>query len=75
MAVKGDGSGVWAENVQVTERYKPLVIKRVSHRGVVQSTLSIVNNIKTLYDDKWLLDLSWWSPCKVHKCQITMLNT
>lgn len=29
----------------------------------------------TLYCDRWLLDILWWSHCKVYKCRITILYT
>ena len=42
------------------KRYKPPVIKYISHRNVIYSIRNMVNNIAiTLYGDKWLLDSLW----------------
>lgn len=35
----------------------------------------VKNIVNILYGDIWLLDLSWWSHCKIYKCRITILYT
>ena len=41
-------------------RYKPPILKEISHGDVKYSIRNMVNNtVITLYGNRWLLDLSW----------------
>ena len=55
------GSG-WGQEQNRMKRYTLSFVKQISHRDVTYSVGNIVNNTAiTLYDDRWLLNLAWWS--------------
>lgn len=72
MAARGEVGG---DRSKIGWRGTLLFVKQISHRDVTPCGSIVSSTAVTLYGDRWLLNLAWWSMRHAYRCQITMVHT